>query len=203
MNTSSRTKNLFGTARRHSWSHIIHVPLYYSDDEEKDIENDNGQPQRLSLTVRQPSFTSLPSGPSFSGKLVTKDGNTLADQNTVVFEPNFDRKTCQYPIVDVMKSLCNKSIYSDLSTANSANEENNTDNEKIQLSLSLTLPSFSSEESCTDIFTDPDDDFDQFNDSFQFDPKIYKDKNFKVMMDLRRINKEKWNNIGYIPPDII
>lgn len=202
MNTSSRTKNLFGTARRHSWSHIIHVPLYYSDDEEKDIENDNDQPQRLSLTVRQPSFTSLPCGSSFSGKLVTKDGNTLADQNTVVFEPNFDRKTCQYPYADVMKSLCNKSIYSDLSTANEENNTN-TDNEKIPLSLSLTLPSFSPEEPCTDIFTDPDDDFDQFNDNFQFNPRMYKDNNFKMVMDLRRINKEKWSSIGYIPPDII
>lgn len=202
MNSLPRNKKFMGAARRHSWSHIIQVPFYLSEDDEQDIENEKGTPHRINLTVRQPSFSFLSSDPSFDRKLVTKDGRTLDNHNTIVFEPNFDRKISQYPYVDVMKSLCNKSIYSDLSAATS-NEENSKNNKNIKLSLSLTLPSFSSEEPVTDLFTDPDDDIDQFTNDFQFNSTFTNDQNFGLIMDLKRINAEKWNNIGYIPPNIL
>lgn len=202
MNLSSRMKNLMGSARRHSWSHIIQVPLYSSEDEEKNNQNGNCPSQRIGLTIRQPSFSFISSDPAFKGKLVTKNGETLTNQKTVVFEPNFDRKISEYSYVDVMKSLRNKSIYSDLSNANSANEDNKED-EETGLSLSLTLSDFSQEAACSDLFTDPDDDFEQLNESFYFNSKIPKRKNSQIVMELRQLNAERWNNIGYVPPDII
>ncbi|KAK8890711.1 hypothetical protein M9Y10_035496 [Tritrichomonas musculus] len=201
MNQSTRSKHLNSIYRRNSWPQPRHIPLQFiTEDEDDGNENGSSNPKRLSLSVRQPSFLFLSSDPSSQIKFITKDGNIPSNQNTIVFEPDFSKNSDQFSCLDTQMNLCNKSIYFDLSRPKSNDNFDFNDNSEI-FSEPNCIPFFS-KESFDDSFSDFDNEQELLCEDTKRASNIPRDRNSQIKLELKQINIERWNQIGYTPPKI-